>query len=286
MGNITLLLLPICMAYIMFTLGLTLRIKDFTNVLAYPKAFVIGAINQTLLLPLIALVLVLIMQPDAKMAFGIMLISFCPGGITSNIMSQHARANVALSISLTSIISILSVVTVPILVAFAYEYFLDSPSVALNIQAMGIKLFAITLVPVALGMLLNALKPELTKRISQPALNIATCLFVVIVLGAILTNLQVLAQYFWQIGSLLIMLLVLLFICVTFICKMSKLPWFDSKTVILESCVQNGTLAITLAGIISTEATALPTIALPAAIYSILMYVIVVPFILYARKRG
>ena len=129
MNNTALALLPLTLAYIMFTLGAGLKLSDFKVIAKYPKAFFVGLINQVVLVPLVALAVVLVTAPPPAIAFGIMLISFCPGGVTSNMLTYYAKGNVALSIALTGVVSILSVITLPILITLAFDHFMKDQDV-------------------------------------------------------------------------------------------------------------------------------------------------------------
>lgn len=286
MQELSILLLPLSMAYIMLTLGLSLKPRDFTQVIRFPKAFLLGIFNQLCLLPALALVLVLITKPEPTMAFGIMLISFCPAGITSNLFTQYARGNLALSISLTATTSLISIMSVPLLVAFAYGYFLSSKEIDINVLSLGTKLLLISLVPVVIGMVLNEFKKAFVSKIIKPANHLANLLFAIIVISAISSNWQALINDFMQIGWLLIILLITLFIAAISLCRMLKLNWFDTKTIAIETGFQNGAFTITLASLIGHNSNTIPEFALPAVIYSVLMNFVSMPFILWFRAKS
>ena len=141
MSNTAISLLPLALAYIMFTLGTGLKGSDFKVMSAYPKAFFIGLFNQVILVPVVALVVVLVMSPPPIIAFGIMLISFCPGGVTSNMLTFYAKGNVALSVALTGTVSLLSVITLPILITLAFDYFMQDQARSIRAVKIGIVMF-------------------------------------------------------------------------------------------------------------------------------------------------
>jgi len=147
--------LPLVLAFIMFSLGLGLQFSDFARVITFPKAIIAGAIAQSILVPLVALMLVLITKPSPEIAVGIMILSFCPGGVMSNIMTKMAGGTVALSISLTGVISLLSILTIPILVTISASYFMGEDAISTNTTELGIKLFVLTAAPVILGLLIR-----------------------------------------------------------------------------------------------------------------------------------
>lgn len=151
MSNTALSLLPLALAYIMFTLGTGLKGSDFKVITAYPKAFFVGLFNQVILVPVVALLVVLVMSPPPIIAFGIMLISFCPGGVTSNMLTFYARGNVALSVALTGTVSLLSVITMPILITLAFDYFMQDQARSISAVKIGIVMFLLTTLPVTLG---------------------------------------------------------------------------------------------------------------------------------------
>lgn len=286
MKDLPILFLPLAMAYIMFTLGLNLKLDNFRHIITYPKAFLVGAFNQLMLLPFIAFALVLLVQPRPEIAFGIMLLSICPGGITSNLFTQYARGNVALSISLTAAVSLLSTLSVPMLLAFFYRYFLSSNIGELNVLGLGIKLCLITLIPVSLGMMANAYQKQQIRRIRKATSLIANLAFAIIIFTTITTHWNALAQYFIKIGWLLMAMIAVLFSLATIISRWLKLNWLDTKTIAIESGFQNGAFAITLASLITNDTSTIPKFALPAVIYSILMNFIGAPFIIWFRAKS
>ena len=161
------ILLPLILAFIMFSLGLGLRKDDFARVLQFPRAFAVGITNQLVLLPLIAFGLIKVFGFTTDMAVGIMILSFCPGGVTSNVLTKIAKGNTPLSISLTAVVSLTSILTVPLLVVLSVDYFMGVNAPEVNIHRLGFTMFLITAVPVLLGMLLTATKPALVERIAD-----------------------------------------------------------------------------------------------------------------------
>lgn len=285
MNNTALALLPLALAYIMFTLGAGLKISDFKVIAKYPKAFFVGLINQVVLVPLVALAVVLVMTPPPAIAFGIMLISFCPGGVTSNMLSYYAKGNVALSIALTGVVSILSVITLPILITLAFDHFMQDQANSISAIKIGLVMFLLTTLPVTLGMLARYKFTDFMVRRSSLLNGLASVFFVLIVFAAIASNWQLLQSQFTQIGLELVFMIAILFAISILVSRVLKLSWFDTKTISIETSIQNSTTAITLAPIIMGVST-LPVIALPAALYGVLMYVVALPIIALIKNKN
>ena len=286
MSNIALSLLPLALAYIMFTLGTGLKGSDFKVISAYPKAFFIGLFNQVILVPVVALVVVMVMSPPPIIAFGIMLISFCPGGVTSNMLTFYAKGNVALSVALTGTVSLLSVITLPILITFAFDYFLQDQARSISAVKIGIVMFLLTTLPVTLGMLARHKFTDFMVRRSNILNGLASVFFVLIVFAAVASNWALLKSQVSVIGLELVFIIVILFALSIVIAKAFRLSWSDTKTISIETSIQNSTTAITLAPIIMGTTASLPAIALPAAVYGVLMYVIAIPVIALIRNKN
>ena len=285
MSNNALALLPLALAYIMFTLGTGLKPSDFKVIVRHPKAFIVGLINQVIFVPLVALAVVLVMSPPPAIAFGIMLISFCPGGVTSNMLTYYAKGNVALSVALTGVVSLLSVVTLPILITLAFNHFMQDQAGSISALKIGVVMFLLTTLPVTLGMLARYKFTDFMVRRSGILNGLASLFFVLIVFAAIATNWQLLQEQLASIGFELVFIIVILFGLSILTSKAMQLSWFDTKTISIETSIQNSTTAITLAPIIMGVST-LPVIALPAAVYGVLMYVVALPVIALIRNKN
>ena len=285
-NTILVLFLPLALAYIMFTLGTGLKPNDFKVIASHPKAFFVGLINQVVFVPLVALAVVLLTSPAPAVAFGIMLISFCPGGVTSNMLTYYAKGNVALSVALTGVVSLLSVVTLPILITLAFNYFMKDQAGSISAVKIGIVMFLLTTLPVSLGMLARYRFTDFMMRQSGLLNGLASVFFVLVVLAAIASNWQPLKEQFTSIGLELVFIIISLFAISILTSQAMKLSWFDTKTISIETSIQNSTTAITLAPIIMGTTIGLPLIALPAAVYGVLMYVIALPLIIVLRSKN
>lgn len=279
-------LLPSILAFIMFSLGLTLKFENFKNIGKYPKAFTIGFINQLLLLPAITFAIIKIFNPSNEIAFGMMLLSFCPGGVTSNMLCQMMRGNVALSVTLTSVMSLLSILTVPILVSVSYVYFLGNDNANVNVVSMGIKMFLIAAFPVFIGTLINNNAENFANKIRKGTMILAWTLFLLLVVAAIVSNKQMLIEQFGAIGTMITVMMFAMLTIGIITAKIFGLSFHDAKTIALETGIQNSTMGMALAGLVAASGVALPVYALPSAVYSIVMYAVAIPFALMLRNKN
>ncbi|WP_420409881.1 bile acid:sodium symporter family protein [Hoeflea sp.] len=286
MGIMIGVVLPLGLAFIMFSLGLGLTVSDFVRVIKQPFAFVVGAFNQVLLLPVVTFGLVLAFGLGPELAVGFMILAFCPGGVTSNILTRLARGDVALSVSLTAVISLLSMVTVPPLLALAMGFFSGDTAEPVSIGGIAVQLFLLTTVPILLGLALRHLAPAMTNRISPTIAHLANGLFVFIVGLALVVNWDVFVENLPILAPSIISLLILLLGTGFVVARLAGLPVSQIKTISIETGVQNSTLGITVAALLSGADAGLSIYALPAAVYGILMYVVAAPVIAWYRRLG
>lgn len=288
MGNILIdVVLPLGLAFIMFTLGLGLRVSDFTRVFAMPKAFAVGVVNQMILLPIVGFCLAIALGLPSEIAVGMMILTLAPGGVTTNVLAKIGRGNTALSISLTAVVTIISAITLPIIIAFAVRYFMGAETPEVNTLSLSVTMFLMTVVPVVLGMGVTALSPRFVERAGQWLGRAAVVLFAVIVLAAILTNLDVLFDNIGTLGPATILLMVVMLAIGLISAKMLGLNAQDATTIAVETGVQNSTLGIAVGAIIAGQilgsSDGFSTFALPSAMYGVLMYFGAVPFVLWRR---
>lgn len=277
--------LPLSLAIIMLSLGVGLEVADFRRVLSRRYPFAIGALCQVVLLPVAAFVTVIVFALPPEIAVGFMILSFCPGGVTSNILSKLAKGDVALSVSLTAVISLLSMVTVPFLAAWSVNYFMGDAAPEVSISGLAIAMFLITTLPVALGVTFRSFATDFAKRIEPALSKLATVLFVLIVAAALAGNWQLFVDNLGVMGAGLISLNIALLLIGLGLARAAKLSWNESKTVSIETGIQNSTLGITLAALITGTESGFSPLALPSAVYGITMYVVALPFILWFRRR-
>ncbi len=278
-------ILPVSLAIIMLSLGIGLTLSDFARVLKAPKAFVIGAVSQAVLLPMVTLLIVLSFDFKAETAVGLMLLSFCPGGVTSNMLSRLARGDVALSVSLTAVISLLSILTVPVLSAWAVVHFMGDAAPDVSIYALAVAMFLITTLPVLIGVSIQHFAVDLADRLEPILTRVATALFIAIILAALASNWGLFLANIGTLGPALVVLNIVLLIVGLGFARTSGLSWYQAKTISIETGVQNATLGITLAALILPVADGFSALALPSAVYGITMYIVAAPFVAWFRRH-
>lgn len=277
--------LPISLAIIMLSLGIGLTGADFARVAKKPKAFGIGAVAQVILVPLAAYLMARLFGLDGALAVGVMLLSFCPGGVTSNMISKLARGDVALSVSLTAVVSLLSILTVPVLAAWSVRHFMGEAGPEVSVASLALAMFLISTLPVLIGVAIRHVAPGFAQRIEPALSGLAVLLFVIIVVAALAGNWQLFVDNLATLGPALISLNALLMALGFGIAVAAGLAVFSAKTVSVETGIQNATLGITLAAIISGQSEGFSTMALPSAVYGITMYFVAIPFVAWFRTR-
>jgi len=283
MNIVTDIFLPIALAFIMFALGLGLTGTDFLRVIKQPKDFFVGAISQIILLPVIAFVLVKIWPISPELAIGVMIIAAAPGGVTSNILTSFARGDVALSISLTAIISLLSVITVPFIIVTSLVL-LGSENVSQNISltSMAISMFLIVTVPVIIGMIFRRFASNTAINFEPIAKKISVVLFIIVLLGAILAEKDNIVSYFADAGLITFVLNVLMMIVAFYVAKLFGTGNAQKKCIAIECGLQNGTLAI----FVGTTLFGGGAFVIPAATYSLIMFVTSLIFVFFVRNTN
>ncbi|WP_439474896.1 bile acid:sodium symporter family protein [Algoriphagus formosus] len=269
-GNIlTEVFLPLTLAVIMLGMGLSLTVTDFKRIFIYPKAVTLGLINQLVILPFIAFSLAIFFDLNPGLAVGLMILAACPGGPTSNLISHLANGDTALSITLTAFSSLITVITIPFIVNFSISYFIPGgEQPPLNIFGTVISVLAITIIPVAIGMLIFKKSPQLARKMDRPFRIFSAVFFVVIILAAILKERENIVDYFSQIGPVALGLNVLTLAFGFFSAKALGLVAKQARTISIESGIQNGTLGITIAATLIGNS----EMTIPSAVYSLIMF--------------
>ena len=267
---LTTVILPLSLFIIMFGMGLALRPIDFSRVLKQPKAACIGLSAQLVALPLIAFSLALAFELPAELAVGLMIISFAPGGATSNMFSNLAKGDVALSISLTAIVSLLTPFTLPLLTLLAMEYFIGTAdSFEFPLLKTIIQLLVITVIPVLLGMF-TLVKWQRAATKMEPFIRAFSGLFLLLIIVAIVfKNKTQMLEFFLQTGAATLSLNLLVLGFAYSLGKFFKLSRPQSVSIAYEVGIQNGTLALMVAGTLIGNS----TMMIPAATYSIFMFI-------------
>ena len=283
MSIVTDIFLPIALAFIMFALGLGLTGTDFLRVIKQPKDFFVGAISQIILLPVIAFVLVKIWPISPELAIGVMIIAAAPGGVTSNILTSFARGDVALSISLTAIISLLSVITVPFIIVTSLGL-LGSENISQNISltSMAISMFVIVTVPVIIGMIFRRFASNTAIKFEPIAKKISVVLFIIVLLGAILAEKDNIVSYFADAGLITLVLNVLMMVVAFYVAQLLGTGNAQKKCIAIECGLQNGTLAIFVGTILFGGG----AFVIPAATYSLIMFVTSLIFVFFVKNTN
>ena len=282
MNFVTDVILPLALAFIMFTLGLGLSISDFSNVFKKPKNFLIGLVSQLIFLPIVGLILVIIWPLPIEIAIGVMLIAAAPGGVTSNILTFFARGDVALSVSLTAVMSLLSALSVPIVLAISIGLIGDSSlPESISLTGIALSMFLIVTLPVLLGMGVRSFLNSLTLKIEKSARFISTLLFVLVLLGAILAERENVVSYFAQTGLVVLTLNILMMLIAFYWSGFFGTGMSQKKAIAIECGLQNGTLAI----FVGTTVFGGGLYIIPAATYSLIMYLTSLLFIYFIKNR-
>ena len=260
---------PISLALIMLGLGLGLTGRDFLRVLNNPKDFIVGFICQLILLPVVAYIIVLIMDLPIEIALGIMIIAAAPGGVTTNVMTKFANGDVALSISLTAIISLISIFSVPFII-FKSADLLGASEISSNLTMTGIalKMALVVTVPVMLGMVIRKFAVNFVTSNISIIEKITIILFLIVFAAILVEEKDNILNYFKQAGIAALTLNVVMIVLSYYIAKMFSTGIKQRKCISIECGLQNGTLAIFVATQIFSDITYI----IPTAAYALIMY--------------
>jgi len=261
---------PIALALIMLGLGLGLTGRDFLRVINYPKDFLVGFICQLILLPVVAFIIVLILDLPIEIALGVMIIAAAPGGVTSNVMTKFANGDVALSISLTAIISLISIISVPFII-FKSADLLGISNISTNITMIGIafKMALVVTVPVILGMIIRKFAENfITSNISTIE-RITTLLFIIVFASIWIEERENIFNYLKQAGLAVLLLNITMMLIAYYVAKLIATGIKQRKCIAIECGLQNGTLAIFVATQIFSDISYI----IPTAAYALIMYI-------------
>ncbi|MEM7064517.1 MAG: bile acid:sodium symporter family protein [Cyanobacteria bacterium P01_B01_bin.77] len=282
---LTAVFLPLALFIIMLGMGLGLTIADFKRILVEPKGVILGLVAQLIVLPLVGLLLASIFPLSAELAVGVMILAACPGGPTSNLITYLAKGNVALSITLTAISSVVTVFTIPLVVNLAMGLFMGADAaLRLPLVTTVVQIAVITLIPVSLGMVLHNKAPRFAAKV-EPWVKWLSLFFLgLIIVGLLVKERANVAGFFWQAGGVTFTLMVITMVLGYAIATLAKLDSRSATAITVEVGIQNGTLAIAIA----SAATLLnnPTMAIPAAIYSLLMFVVSGAFAWWSQRQA
>ena len=280
------LVLSIGLAFIMLSLGLSLQPADFSRALGQPRALIGGALAQLVLLPLVAFSLLRLFGLTGDLALGVMILSCCPGGITSNVMTRLSRGDVALSISYTALASLVTAVTLPVVLSLTAPLLLPSPNLELSILPLSLKVFAISTMPVVIGVWIAQQAPGFCKRNRQKAERLANLLFLLIVAGTLISQWTVFTGNLTTIGPTLLTLNLVMLAIGLGLGHRLKLSTEQTTSLSIEAGFQNGTVGIVVGSLLGPELmqSQLNSFSLPSAVYGVLMTVTIIPFIAWRRS--
>lgn len=278
--------LPLSLIFIMFTLGLGLIPDDFMNLLSNPKAFFIGIMNQMIVLPLVAFIIISMVGITKEIAVGMMILASCPGGVTSNIITKLAKGDTALSISYTAVISLLTIITLPLITGISMQHFMGKETPSINLVSLGLTMFLVTAIPVAIGLLVRFKSKNFADTFETTATSISTILFIIIIIGSLASEWKTFINHLSLLGPAIIFLIVSMLIIGYNTSNWFKMSNKQSLTVAIESGIQNGTVGITIGNFIINPETGLSILSIPSGVYGILMYFICLPFVFWYTKRG
>ncbi len=281
MNIVTDVILPLALAFIMFVLGLGLTGADFLRVIKQPRDFFVGSFSQIILLPIIAFLLIKIWPIAPELAIGVMIIAAAPGGVTSNLLTSFAKGDVALSISLTAIISLMCVFTIPLIVLTSVDLLgISSVDPNISLASMSRDMFLIVTVPVILGMIFRKISYGIASKLEPIAKKISIILFILVLLGAIAAERENVVFYFAQAGLITLVLNVVMMIVAYYVAQLLASGTKQKKCITIECGLQNGTLAI----FVATSIFGGGMYVIPAATYSLIMFATSLIFVYLVKK--
>lgn len=282
---LTAVLLPLALFVIMLGMGLGLKPADFGRIWLYPKAVVIGLVAQLLIVPLVGFGLASLWPLTPELAVGVVLLAVCPGGATSNVVTYLARGNVALSITLTALSSLVTVLTIPIAINLATATFMAiATELQLPLVSTMIQIAVITLIPISLGMAIYRYAPRWAQRAEAAVKWLSLLFLVLIIVGLLVQQRANVVDYVAQVGAVTLTLNLITMALGFGLATGLGLDRPSVKAITVEVGIQNGTLAIAIASLPTLLNQ--PTLAIPAAIYSLVMFATSGLFVAWSLRRA
>ena len=272
---------PIALALIMLALGLGLSGQDFLRVIKQPKDFIVGLICQLVLLPIIAFILIKIFNTPLELALGVMIIAAAPGGVTSNVLTKFANGDVALSVSLTAIISLMSIISVPFIVFMSADL-LEISNISKEISMIGIsmKMFLVVTLPVLLGMIIRKFATNFITSRTLMIQRISIILFIIVFAAIWVEEWENIMSYIAQAGAITLVLNIVMMITGYYVAKFLASGVAQRKCISLECGLQNGTLAVFVASQLFSDITFL----IPTAAYALIMFITSLIFVFFVKN--
>ena len=273
---------PICLALIMLGLGLGLSVKDFTRILRVPKDFFVGFFSQLVILPIVALGIALILDLPAPIAVGLMIIAAAPGGVTSNVLTKFANGDVALSISLTAVVSLISIISVPFVVITSADILGVTISTNVSMVGIALKMALVVTIPVIIGMVIRGFAENFILSKINIINKITGWLFVFVFAAIWIEEKDNILTYLAEAGLAVLILNVVMMTLSYFIAKKFVSGVAQQKCIALECGLQNGTLAVFVATLMFDQV----AYVIPTAAYALIMYITGFIFIYILRKSN
>tara|TARA_R110002073_G_scaffold40547_5_gene115006 strand:- start:113292 stop:114185 length:894 start_codon:yes stop_codon:yes gene_type:complete len=263
--------LPLSLAIIMLGMGMTLVVADFTRIIKFPKAVLIGLTNQLVLLPIVGFSLAVAFNLDPIMAVGLMILACCPGGPTSNLITQVCKGNIALSVTLTAIASIVSIFTIPFILSYALDYFGSGTDVVIKLPVVAtiLQIMVITVIPISIGMLIRKHKTNFALKMEKPMRIASTVIFILVFIAVIAANAGLVGHAMKEVGLVTLLLNIVTMGLGYLTAKLLKLKLKNAISITVESGIQNGTLAFVIATSILNNV----EMGIPTGAYSIWMFI-------------
>jgi BASS family bile acid:Na+ symporter len=274
---------PLGLALIMLGLGMSLTVKDFTRVIKFPKDFFVGFVCQMLVLPIIGFTLIKLLNTPIELALGVMIIAAAPGGVTSNILTKFADGDVALSISLTAIISLISIISVPFIIFLSIDL-LNITYVAREISMIGIslKMFFVVTIPVLLGMIIRYFAEDFILKNVLLIQRLSIALFVLVFVSIYIEEWDKIVSFITRAGLIALVLNIVMMIVGFYVAKFFASGVAQQRCISLECGLQNGTLAV----FVSTQLFDEMVYIVPTAAYALIMMVTSLIFVFVVRKTS
>ena len=276
---------PIALALIMLGLGMSLTIQDFLRVLKVPKDFLVGFVCQLILLPIVAFLLIKLLNTPNELALGVMLIAAAPGGVTSNILTKFAKGDVALSISLTAIISLISIISVPFIVFTSMDLFKIDLQTEISMIVIALKMFFVVTIPVIIGMIIKHFAGNFVMKSALTIQRISVALFVLVFVAIYIEEWDKIVSFITRAGQVALILNIVMMIVGFYVAKFFASGVEQQKCISLECGLQNGTLAVFVGTQIFNGADNPMVYLVPSAAYALIMMLTSIIFVFIVKKN-
>ena len=277
-------LAPLALALIMLGLGMSLTIRDFARVIKVPKDFLVGFISQLVLLPIIAVLIALLLKLPAELAIGLMLIACAPGGVTSNVLTKFADGDVALSITLTAVVSLISIISVPFIMFASIDFFEIEIVKEISMTGIALKMFLVVTVPVIIGMIIRHFAENFIISRAKLFQRLSILLFAIVFIAIYVSEWEHIVMFITRAGAIALILNLTMMVLSFYIAKFFISGAAQQRTISIECGLQNGTLAV-FVGVQIFGENALLTYLVPTAAYVLIMMITSLFFVFILRKN-